>query len=167
MATAIGDVLHGVQSNSTGLICAGSFRERGGVLTSADAILRVQWPDTRAALVSTYFDHEKIGRTYVIVKDLGKGPHPTKCNDAGYLLRGLTVLHERAWAAYPQIYSVIADEAVARRQLQHALDVAAARETRYQWQRQRSPRDIRPYLVTCWLSLLTERPERIWPERYR
>jgi len=167
MATAIGEVLHGVQSNSTGLICEGSFRVRDGVPASADAILRLQWPDTRGALVATFFEHDKIGRTYIRPPCPPQALRPVKCNDAGYLLRGLTVFTERAWAVYPQVYSAIADEAVARRRLMHDLDVAAARETRYQWQRQRSPRDIRPYLVTCWLSLLAERPERIWPERYR
>jgi hypothetical protein len=121
------------------------WRAAPGAARSSLSVLRSVWPLTYSALVETYFDRTQIGRTY-------DGNH----NDAGYLLAGLRTLTERAGELYGQIPS-----------REGALDRAAAGEVRYLHAHQRQARDMRAYLVRAWLNLLVERPERIWPERYR
>ena len=101
--------------------------------------LRQIWPATTATLEATYFQRP----TWAITDELGH-------NAAGYVLWGLTNFNSRTTRIYPHHHYKIAE-----------LDQAAAREVAYQWMHGRHFTRPEAALTTCWLNLVTERPEKL------
>lgn len=98
------------------------------------------WPATYAALRQTFFRNPDFGKT----DDTGN-------NDAGYLLAGLA-RYERT----------VNDKHAQRNITRAAMDLAAARETRYQFDRGRQFRRAAAALSTCFVALAIERPEKLF-----
>lgn len=101
--------------------------------------LRREWPRTAQALESTYYQEPTWGIT-----------HQGTQNSAGYCLWALQRLESASAALLPTAHFKRTE-----------LDLAAAREVSYQWQRGRQFRSIPAALAQCWYNLVAERPLRL------
>lgn len=106
----------------------------------AATLLSRDWPAVYAASIETYWDPETFGLV-----------DPQNHCRAGYILAAcvhaerLVMLH------------------LGHRRIQHVtIDLALAREIRYQWHRDRRPERPCAFIFKCLCNLVVERPERFF-----
>ena len=113
-------------------------------ISTQQQTLRQEWPRTTQQLESTFFPSQ----TWALTRNGTQ-------NDAGYILWALRRYKSASAALLPGARFTTAE-----------LDLAAAREVNYQWQRGRQFRCIPAALSTCWYNLLAERPIRLDQARH-